>query len=144
MSDRLKKVDALLGIIEESTPALEKMSESEIDKLLAAEGIDAAKASASLDAAFEKAYLTFRKSRMTKAKEFVQNTAKIAIEIASKIPTTPEKRKALLEQILNQMPQIRPALTFQNRNFQDLSDDDIKSALEAMEKLGVLDDVDKK
>ena len=96
MKDSLRKVDALLNIIAESSSALEEVSEGEIDKLLAAEGFEAAKAVASIDAAFERAFLSFRKTRLSKAKGILQDSAKKARELASRIPSTPDSRRALL------------------------------------------------
>lgn len=76
MNTKNKNIEALLDIIEESSTALEKMTEGEIDKLLSADGLDANRSITSVDAAFDKAHLLYRKSRLTKAKELITEKVK--------------------------------------------------------------------
>lgn len=57
-----------------------------------------------------------------------------------KLPETPGRRRSLLEAILSQQPALRPAFTFQNRDFTELTDEDVEKHLRKLALLGVLDD----
>ncbi len=55
------------------------------------------------------------------------------------VALTPEGRKQQLLGILQRKPALGLAITAQHRNFEDLSDEDVASALEDLAELGYLD-----
>ena len=57
------------------------------------------------------------------------------------LPKQPEVRRTWLAAVLEQLPQLQAAFTIQNRNFSELSDEDVESHLRKLEILGVLKDV---
>lgn len=57
------------------------------------------------------------------------------------LPTTPAKRRAVFDQVLKRDPGLRQ-LTMQNRDFTELTDEDIESYLQQLHELGVIDATD--
>lgn len=47
-------------------------------------------------------------------------------------------KKGFLQSLLEKFPSISPALTFQNRDLEGLSEDDVEVALKQLEELGVI------
>lgn len=59
------------------------------------------------------------------------------------LPATPEGRRALLERVLARFPREGRSLTLQHREFESLTDEDVKSCLKQLQALGALDDTGK-
>lgn len=58
------------------------------------------------------------------------------------LPTTTGERRKLLDLMLSRQPVIRSALlTFQHRDFRDLTDDDVGSYLRQLQELGAFEDI---
>lgn len=59
------------------------------------------------------------------------------------LPRTLEERRSLLQSVLLLLPESQMGLTFQNRNFESLSDEDIEETLKQLKILGLLDELQK-
>lgn len=83
----------------------------------------------------------YRKRNLLRAKEKYQNSVlKIQTE-KNELPSTPEERRSLLDFIFNFKPQIHKMVTAQFRDFNELSNADVESLLNQLQKLGVLKDI---
>lgn len=83
----------------------------------------------------------YRKRNLLKAREKYQDSvSKIQTE-KSELPSTPEERRSLLSYIFNFKPYILQMVTAQFRDFNELSDADVESLLNQLQKLGVLKDL---
>jgi hypothetical protein len=56
------------------------------------------------------------------------------------LPDTPHERRRRLLAVFQSRPRLGEVLTIQHRSFEDLSDEDVQSALEELAELGFLDD----
>ena len=56
------------------------------------------------------------------------------------LPDTTHQRRQLLSSVFQNKPRLGEVLTIQHRSFDDLSDEDVQSALEELAELGLLDD----
>lgn len=58
------------------------------------------------------------------------------------LPAKPETRRNWLAAVLAQRPQMQLAVTMQNRNFSELTNEDVEAHLRKLEMLGILKDVE--
>lgn len=56
------------------------------------------------------------------------------------LPDTPHERRRWLFAVFQSKPRLGEVLTIQHRSFEDLSDEDVRTALEELAELGLLDD----
>lgn len=56
------------------------------------------------------------------------------------LPDTPHERRRWLFAVFRSKPRLGEVLTIQHRSFEDLSDEDVQTALEELAELGFLDD----
>ena len=56
------------------------------------------------------------------------------------LPDTPHERRRWLFAVFQSKPRLGEVLTIQHRSFEDLSDEDVQTALEELAELGFLDD----
>lgn len=54
------------------------------------------------------------------------------------LPNRPESRRRWLTAVFNQQPQLQAAFTMQNRDFSELTDEDVEAHLRKLDALGVL------
>lgn len=81
---------------------------------------------------------TFKKSRLTKLREEIEES-KLAQKAKGLLDSIEDRRKTL-EGLLQQFPGLEESLTFQNRDLNTLTDEDVDLALEQLEELGALEE----
>lgn len=80
----------------------------------------------------------FRLQRLKKAKEeYASEISKIESRKYT-LPNNPIECRSLFLNILESLPTFFPEFTFQNRNFEDLTDQDIESGLRQLTDLGLI------
>lgn len=57
------------------------------------------------------------------------------------LPAKPETRRSWLQAVFAQQPQLQAAFTMQNRNFSELTDEDVEANLRKLQILGILKDI---
>jgi len=104
------------------------------------EGRDPAKTVKRVKGLLRQAVNTHSLRQLKKAQEGYEESVTAMKSRFVELPATPERRRSLLEAILSQQPALRPAFTFQNRDFTELTDEDVENHLRKLALLGVLDD----
>lgn len=83
----------------------------------------------------------FQQRELHTARQAYEREAALAKSRLIQLPKKPAQRRKWLEAVFAQQPQLQPAFTWQNREFKDLTDEDIERHLRKMAELGVLKDV---
>lgn len=83
-----------------------------------------------------------KKERLLAAKEALKESRSKVSEIKSLVAKSFDDKKKYLLEVLGNFPEIQGGLTFQNRDLNGLTEDDVDLALEQLKKLGVLDKFD--
>lgn len=113
------------------------MENSQLDIYAQEDGETVKAAAMSLRKRLDQTVLKFRKERLASLRSELNERKPFSKGIKDYLSDT---KKNLLSNILSSFPEIGPALTFQNRNIESLSDEDIEIALQQLDDLGVLDD----
>jgi hypothetical protein len=137
-SDRRDAEKNLDSILEGMLNSIEDASPEDVAQELRANGEDLNAIGAEVKDSLLAAVKRFEQRRLTAARE----AYKSRIETQSRyvLPATPKAQREQLLAIMSAKPQMAAMLTAQHRNFENLSDEDIKSALEELAELGVFED----
>ena len=129
--------DALLDALGEATLA---MTEAELVRECRDADEDPAAVAASTRALLLGAAKDYRQRHLrAAAEEYRRRVAEIGTRWVD-LPETPEARRALLASLFARNPTMQSAyLTVQHRDFKELSDADVESALVQLAELGVLE-----
>jgi hypothetical protein len=137
-SDRRDVEKDLDGILEGMLDSIEAASPEEIAQELSANGKDLNAIGAEVKESLLAAVKRFEQRKLIAARTAYK--AKIGMRSKYLLPPTANAQREKLLAILGAKPQMAAMLTVQHRNFENLSDEDIKSALEELAELGVFED----
>jgi hypothetical protein len=124
-------VDRLADYVREA-PAQDIMEDAE------REGREPAKTESRVKALFRRAVAEFQSQQLQRTEEAYKRALYDMTFRDVELPSSPQERRNLLGAILSRQPQLGAAITFQNRDFSDLTDEDIKNHLRKLAILGVL------
>lgn len=82
----------------------------------------------------------FEQKKLEAARQAYQLHATSCAPKKNCLPDTPHERRRCLSAVFKTMPRLGEVLTIQHRSFEDLSDEDVQTALEELAELGFLDD----
>ncbi len=135
------KAEQLDSILDGLAEYIEDAPSEEILEDAHQEGRDTKRIAIRTKGILQLAVKTYRQRELTKAKEgYELKVAEIKQRVIA-LPSTPEKRRSWLEAVFSQQPQLQAAFTMQNRDFSQLTDEDVASHLRKLEMLGVLKDI---
>ena len=140
MADKpLSHRERLGRILDSAADYLEHASWNELLEDAREEGRDPAQTLKRVKSVLSGAVKDHDQRALKEAKEaYLQEVANLR-SCPIKLPGTPEGRRNLLATVFSQQPQLRPAFTFQNRDFTELTDDDVEHYLRKLALLGILD-----
>lgn len=118
-------------------------SPEELANDLHAEGIEPNEYAERLRQVMLDAIKAHRQQALIKARQSYKDSVASYEQRKVYLPTTPAKRRAIFDQVLKRDPSLRQ-LTLQNRDFTELTDEDIESYLRQLHELGVIDATDLK
>jgi hypothetical protein len=133
-SERLGRILDRLAEYIEDAPGEQLLEDAHL------EGRDPAQTAKRVRALLAHAVNKHHAAHLKKAQDSYQEAVAAMKSRFVKLPQTPEGRRNLLGAILAQQPALRPAFTFQNRDFTELTDEDVENHLRKLALLGVLDD----
>jgi hypothetical protein len=84
----------------------------------------------------------FRQQRLHHARERYQESSSRIERRAKRFGGSPEERRRRFFLVIESSPDLKSALTMQHRNLNELTDEDIESALDDLEALGALEESD--
>jgi hypothetical protein len=138
MRKQNKYDEELERLFNELAQSVVSLSDPEIFEEVAAQGVDARKEADRIDALLRKTSKSARQHKLQAAKEeYIRQVAAMEKKEYG-IPQEPEKRRKLLMATLARCPDVSPAVTAQFRDFTDLSDEDIVTALKQLAELNLL------
>jgi len=89
---------------------------------------------------FHAADKLFRKKSLSVARENYENEKAVENSCKDKVKRHIKSLRTLLEETLSSDPQLQSGLTFQNRNIEDFTDEDIELAVSQLLELGLIDE----
>jgi hypothetical protein len=138
-SDRRDAKKELDAILEELLNSIEAAPAEEIADELRAVGRDVNSMAAEAKHSLLSGVKRFEQRKLQAAREAYKSRTG-AQRKKHALPSTPAGRRDHLLAILAAKPQMQAMLTVQHRDFESLTDDDVKSALEELGELGVFED----
>lgn len=87
------------------------------------------------------AVTNYRQRELKMARESYEQEVMAMKARRVELPQRPESRRRWLAAVFSQQPQLQAAFTMQNRDFSDLTDEDVEAHLRKLDALGVLKDV---
>ncbi len=105
------------------------------------EGQNPSELAAHIKGVLKNAVRSFQQRELMKAKAAYEQEVAAISRRKVNLPKSPETRRKWLSAVLQQQPQFEVAFTLQNRDFSELTDEDIEAHLKKLEMLGVLKDV---
>ena len=105
------------------------------------EGRDPTQIAAHVRNVLQQAVKTQQQGELKKAREGYDSEVASMRSRRIHLPAKAEVRRSWLAAVFVQQPQLRAAFTMQNRDFSDLTDEEIEAHLRKLEILGVLKDV---
>jgi hypothetical protein len=87
------------------------------------------------------AITSYRQRELKAARESYEQAVVSMKARRVELPKRPDSRRRWLAAVFNQQPQLQAAFTMQNRDFSDLTDEDVEAHLRKLDALGVLKDV---
>lgn len=130
-----KELELIMSNLSDSIKGL---SDEEIKTELREDGKDPDKIPDHMRNLFQSVHKKYRKRLLLAAKEeHKRQFVRIREKKFNFSVSLEEKRKQLMD-ILTKMPNLQSAFTFQNRNFKDLSDEEVELALKQLIELGVI------
>jgi hypothetical protein len=105
------------------------------------EGRDVAETSHRVKGILKRALRSHQQVQLLAAREGYRRDTAAMAAAAFELPKTTEGRRKLFMAAVAQLPQLQPAFTLQNREFKDLSDEDIEAQLRKMALLDLLSNV---
>lgn len=135
MPKRKKEEEQLERLYEQLAESVLSLSDSD---LLSVYGESAQRDADSVSRLVQQATTAVRKKKLTDAKgAYEQQVATIRAK-RHNIPENPQKRIELLMSVVAKQPNVRNVLTAQFRDFKEMSEADVESALKQLFDLGLL------
>ncbi len=129
-------------ILEELAVSIEAAEPAEIAADLKDGGVDLIEIESRMKAAALSGIKTFKQKGLHRARErYQESSARIERQARGLTESSADRRRRFF-QVLETNPEIRSSLTVQHRDLTEMTEDDIDSALEEMEILGVLGEPD--
>jgi hypothetical protein len=120
-----------------------KESSEELVNDLRAEGIDPGAYAENLRKVMLDSVKAHKQQALIKARRSHKDSVAAYEQRKVHLPSTPARRRAALERVLQRDPSVRQ-LTLQNREFTELTDEDIESYLQQLHALNAIDENDLK
>lgn len=141
MKDRNPEAE-LRRLLDFAADSVTDMTDDDISEALMASGVNPTDVANKVDEAFARGIAAHKKKLEQEFERLHDEELTRMRQKTANVPPTSEKRRSLLEWILGQHPDFGPitGLTYQNRNYSNLPDEDVQKILERMAKLGLLDD----
>jgi len=136
--DYNKEFQSLMNALADSVL---RESPEELANDLDAEGIDPNEYAEKLRQVMLDATKAHRQQALIKARRSYKDSVATYEQRKVNLPTTPTKRRVVFDQVLKRDPSLRQ-LTLQNRDFTELTDEDIESYLRQLHALGAIDEAD--
>lgn len=130
-----ERFEQILDALEEHN---ENASAKELIEDAQADGRDPAEATAHLKQMLRTALKTHRQRDLTKAKDGYKREAAAMRQQPIRLPKTPHARRNLLAAVFAKSPELQ--VTFANRDFKSLTDEDVEKHLRKLSILGALED----
>jgi hypothetical protein len=137
-------------ILQELRDVMDAVSEPVLqmsDEDLLAEAIESGEnpeqAASNLRALLRTSVKDYKQRHLRAAKAEYEREAYASNQCQTRLPTSAEERRALLNLVCKQNPEIGAALTLRHRNFEVLTDADVTTSLEELQELGALDQLRK-
>jgi hypothetical protein len=142
MGDKAKNdSERLARIIDGIEDSILNATDDEILQSAREENRNPAETSARLKGILGRAVRSQQQVELIAARAGYRRQAAAMAEATFELPKTREGRRTLFMAAMSQLPQLQPAFTLQNRDFKDLSDDDIEVQLRKMALLDLLSQV---
>jgi len=142
MSDKAKSDSNRLGrILDSLAEYVQNAPGEELLEDARREGRDPAKTTARIKGLFRQALKNHQEKQLETAQAEYERAVAAMKSRTISLPKTPTERRSLLAAVFAKQPQLTAALTFQNRGFSELTDEDIENYLRKLALLGVLDEV---
>ena len=138
MSSKLSPDLQLKSIIDALTDSLLQASDEELREDAALSGIDLEANAASLRQMFRDTAKSFQKRKFAAAKQQYEKRSNELLQKPVELPEAEADRRQLLQLVVAQCAQRGIPLTAKFRDFEGMSDNDLKSLLEELAALGVL------
>ena len=138
MRKQNKYDEELERIFNELASSVLSLSDAEIFEEVAGQGINPHEEADRIDALLRRTSKGARQYKLCAAKEEYLRQVAAMEKKEYGIPQEPEKRRKLLMATLARCPDVQPAVTAQFRDFTDLSDEDIVTALKQLAELDLL------
>jgi hypothetical protein len=129
-------------VLEELAASLEAAEPAEIAVELKESGHDLSEVEARMKAAALAGIKSFKQKGLHRARERYQESSSRIEQRSQKLVGSSVDRRRRFFSVLEANPSLRSSLTVQHRDFNEMTEDDIDSALEEMEILGVLGEWD--
>lgn len=137
-------VDELGNVMDTVSEPILKMTDEEIRAEVIARGQDPDKIAAEVRGKILSTIKNYKQRHLKKAQEEYERETGASQQRQPNLPDSPEKRRELLNLVCSQQPELGPMLlTFQHRDFEELTDADVESSLEELWELGALTDLPK-
>ena len=121
-----------------------KESPEELVNDLRAEGIDPDQYAENLRKVMLDAVKAHKQQHLRTAQRDYEQSLASYEQRKVQLPHSRERRREIFHRLLQKDPALRQQLTLQNREFKDLTDEDIELSLQQLHKLGALTDDDLK
>ena len=142
MKDAGSNVTRLQGLLDELEASLLEASDEEILHEARDEGDDVEALASEVSGVIIKSIKKQNKRKLQKAREGYQQAVKFRQSGAEIIPHDAKERRVLLDRLITSPHNIPTEITVAFREGQNLSDEDVKSLLEDLAELGLLNDGD--
>lgn len=129
-------------VLDQLADAIETGDPIEIAADLKDSGHDLSEVAAQMKSAALAGVKAFRQQRLHRARERYQESSAKIERRTRQFGVSPGERRQRFFSILESKPSLRSALTMQHRDLNELTDTDIDSALEELEILGALEELD--
>jgi hypothetical protein len=131
-------------VLDQLADSIETEAPAEIAADLKDTGHDLNDVAAQMKSAALAGVKAFRQQRLHRARErYKESSAKIERR-NRRFGSSPEERRRRFFSVLESKPALRSALTMQHRDLNELTDADIESALDELEILGALEELDER
>ena len=105
------------------------------------EGQDPEQIAAHVRGVLKVAVKAHQQRELNRAREAYAQEVESIRTCSIQLPEKPETRRSWLHAVFAQQPRLQAALTMQNREFSELTDEDVEAHLRKLEMLGILKDI---
>ena len=138
MSDKDRYDRQLKGLVDALSRSISEASDEEVVEDARLSGVDLDANGARLKQVFSDTAKGFHKRKFVQAQQAYNRESENLQRRSFQLPTSPAERRALLQLVVAQQAQIGSSLTAKFRDFEKLSDTDVKSLLEELAALDLM------